>query len=188
MSNSLEFEYKYNATAVRKEDFIEFFSKITGRNPVYGGSWDRYYFNSVNGQFRRFRNSDSPELTLKIKHSTQNNFIRTEIDLPLDPERLTVEIVDEYLAYEGYFLNFSIYKECCIFLLDSIIYSFYSVWDENLKFLDSFIEIEVNKEFISQNGEQAAREELQKAENYLSKFGISFKNRLVKSLFELYKR
>jgi adenylate cyclase class IV len=61
----------------------------------------------------------------------------------------------------------------------------YAVYDENMKEKGRFIEIEINKDKVSELGDRSI-EVLKEFEDRLGKLGITHKNRLKKSLFEMY--
>jgi hypothetical protein len=69
---------------------------------------------------------------------------------------------------------------------------YYITYDENLKELDRFIEVEINKDKVEELDSASvipytnAAAYLSEAEKYLVTVGISPQNRMKKSLFELY--
>ena len=185
MSELIELEIKFRAENVKLSDFINLMTTIGYVKKLEISSWDTYYVHSENkDEFIRFRNSDTPELTLKRKTNKNNNFKRLEIDLPLDPNRVNQEVVDAWANTEGYTSKTRIFKTCLIYWTNTVNFVYYIVYNENLTEIGRFIEIESNKN----NGldENQSVEEIKKYEQELSKLGISPQNRLKKSLFEMY--
>ena len=181
----IELEYKYRADEVGLAEFKALMNSLATKKTVDVSSWDVYFTKSGEPtKFQRFRNGSTPELTKKIKINNNNNWERIEVDLPLDPTRITEEIVKRYVSIDGYEENFRIYKTCCIFWLDNINFVYYIVYDDNLREKGRFIEVEVNKEMV--NDLEQPTNTLNQAEIILSKLGISHKNRLRKSLFEIF--
>lgn len=197
MSDFVELEYKYKADDV---SFLKFRELMEGLQLVKQkdiSSWD-YYFTPVNNDYEgfvRFRNSSiSPELTKKIKTKNDNNFNRIEIDLPLDRTKVTVPIVDKFMETLNHKENFRIFKSCFIYWLDTVNFVYYIVFDQNLKEVGRFIEVEVNKDKVASLKDKGdhlrtgAEYELLKYERELETIGIKSSNRMKKSLFELFKK
>ena len=153
MNNFIELEYKYKADNISLEDFIDFCNFISLVKSSFAEdktSYDYYFTKSNNcDSFIRFRDSDLPELTKKIKTDKNNNWRRIEIDLPLDKKRVNFNTVENFLKLENYYLNFSIKKACYCFILDFYNYTYYTIYDETGK-ENSFIEIEINKNKLSE--------------------------------------
>ncbi len=184
MSEFLELEYKYRADNISLTQFNDLLAKQKITKKLDVSSWDTYFTKGPD-EFVRFRNSNiSPELTIKRKMKDRNNWQRVEVDLPLDPKRLTDEKADNFLTLLEYKKNFKIYKSCFIYWLDDVNYVYYIVYDENLKECGRFIEVEINKESITSLSNSV--EALNRHEKTLSSLGISPQNRLKKSLFEMY--
>ena len=181
----MEHEYKYRADGVGLEDFKNLMETLDIKKRLDTSSWDLYYIKSGEpDKFQRFRMSDTPELTKKRKTSDTNNWERVEVDLPLDATKVTEETVIKYVGMDGYTENFRIWKNCFVFWLDNINFVYYIVYDKNLREKGRFIEVEVNKEVVT--GLEDANATLNKAETILADLGISPKNRLKKSLFEMF--
>jgi hypothetical protein len=87
----------------------------------------------------------------------------------------------------GYKKNFSIFKTCKIAFLEKAVLVYYVVYDENLNEKKRFIEVEA-KETYNWSSEEEAWATVVEYENMLAPLGISAKNRLKKSLFELFKK
>ena len=181
----IELEYKYRADNVGLAEFRALMCSLDTKKSIDISSWDIYYIKAgESDKFQRFRNGSTPELTKKRKTNNNNNWERVEVDLPLDESRVSEEIVSKYVSIDGYYENFRIYKTCFIYWLDNINFVYYIVYDKNLREQGRFIEVEVNKEMVS--GLDDASVTLNQAEIALGKLGISHKNRLKKSLFEMF--
>src|SRR5690606_17444312 len=106
--------------------------------------------------------------------------------LPLDPKRITEDKVTFHVGLDGYVKNFKIYKTCFIYWFDNTNAVYYIVYDEEMKERGRFIEVEINKDKVPELGIDQSFEELKQKEQVLLKLGVSTKNRLKKSLFELF--
>jgi len=184
-----ELEYKFSADHVKLTDFVKL---MTGMKPNVRkdvSSWDYYYTNATNeDEFMRFRESNDPELTIKRKVKNSNNWERIECDLPIDNKRIKLSTIETYVGLLGYSENFRIYKTCFIFWFENVNYVYYIVYNENLKELGRFLEVEVNKDRVPVLGLDRAVEELKSSAQKLDKFEISLQNRLKKSLFEMFRK
>lgn len=189
MSDSIEIEYKYRADKIKLQDFINLVKNLNPLKRKDASSWDFYFTKDSNpDDFIRYRESDNPELTIKRKTNTSNSWERVEIDLPLDKDRISKEIVENWAGLENYKQNFSIYKTCVIFWLEKVNLVYYLTYDSNMKELDRFIEIEVNKDYVTKVGSEKAFLELLEVERKLEPIGITYNNRLKRSLFDIYRK
>lgn len=183
--DKLEIELKFNANDIKLQDFLKLMESVKYSEKLEISSWDSYYIDSKNeNEFIRFRNSTTPELTLKRRTNNINNWKRVEVDLPLNPKKINEEIVDAWAELEGYTKAKKLFKACFIFWTDKVNLVYYIVYDENLTEKGRFIEIEANKN----NGltEEESFNEVKKYEQELGKLGITPQHRLKRSLFELY--
>jgi len=185
MENFFECEYKYRSDDVSLEDFRALMKELPIVKNMDVSSWDLYYTKD-DDKFQRFRNGTTPELTKKVKIKQSNNWERIEVDLPLDPARISEEIVRAYVEIDGYKENFKLYKTCSIYWLDNVNFVYYIVYDKNMKEQGRFIEVEVNKDKVTELGD-GVMALLNDYEKLLSKLNITHKNRLKKSLFEIFK-
>jgi hypothetical protein len=188
--NFRELEYKYRADNIKLTDFNLLMEEWGYEKKLDGvGSWDHYYTkDSEEDFFIRYRNDrHRPELTKKRKLKSSNNWVRVEVDLPLDPERINEEIVTRFVGLDGYKEDFKIYKSCVIYFYEYINAVLYYVSDHEMEGKQSFLEIEVNKDKLEELGDKAP-EILKEYEQKLNKLGISPQNRLKKSLFEMYRK
>lgn len=184
-----ELEYKYKADEIRLVEFQKIMRTLPFKKVVEVSSWDVYYTKETDkGEFQRFRNSNErPELTKKRKILSSNNWERIESDLPLDPLRITEDKVTFHVGLDGYKVNFKIYKSCFIYFLDTVNFVYYIVYNEDMKEMGRFVEVEVNKDQVQKlGGEEKAFEVLKEYEQKLLGLGISPQNRLKKSLFEMF--
>ena len=187
-----ELEYKYRADNISLNDFKALMNSSHVLKQIVAASWDIYYSNASNSNsFVRLRLGEKPELTIKVKTTDGNNWRRIEIDLPLDPARLTEDTVSKFVAEFGYKENFRIFKACDIHVLEYTNFVYYVVYDTNLQEVGRFAEVEVNKEKVMELDSLApgqAMAKLREGEMVLEKLGISAQNRLKKSLFEIFKK
>jgi hypothetical protein len=188
MSEFQELEYKYKADNVKLTDFQNLGESLNPTKKLDVSSWDVYYTKEgTEDIFQRYRESTNPELTKKRKTVDTNNWERIEVDLPLDSARVNEKIVETFVALDGYKKNFKIYKSCFIFWFDKTNMVYYTVYDENMKEIGRYIEVEVNKDRIEVAGKENCLSELATLEIELEKLGISKKNRMKRSLFEIYR-
>lgn len=186
-----EYEFKYNADNVGLNEFKSLMEMVGYKKSFDVSSWDHYYVKDGSDDFIRYRKSPySPELTIKRKTTQNNNWKRVEIDLPLDIKRVNETIIEEFVGLEGYKENFKIYKSCFMFFQDNVNYVYYIVYDREMREKNRFIEVEINKDRLENwNWDVGSPENvLSDAERLLSTLGITNRNRLKKSLFELYRR
>lgn len=191
-----ELEYKYKADDIGLKQFCDLMEELGYLFQITASSWDYYYTNNSEDFIRLRESEKSPELTIKRKTQKENNWIRREVDLPLSISRYSRKAVEEFVNLEGYEENFKIYKSCFIYIQNYTNYVYYIVYDEQMREKGRFIEVEVNKDKIDQisnidTKDQEANSPLQilkNAEKELEKLGITNKNRLKKSVFELFRR
>lgn len=179
-----ELETKYFADAIDMSDFIKLVQSL---NPelMMVSSYDDYFVNS-DGEFIRYRYHDSMgELTIKRKTTDANNNNRVEVNVPTDGK--SGAAIEAFVNLLGYKKNFSIFKTCKIAFLEKVVLVYYVVYDENLNEKKRFIEVEANEKY-DWTSEDEAWAEVVKYENLLAPLGISAKNRLKKSLFEIFKK
>lgn len=146
--------------------------------------------------FMRYRrpshglDNNRQELTTKYKQDgAKNNVQREEKNIRVDnTEESTVK---SFVKDIGYKLNFSIWKTCHIYNFDDATLVFYSVYDTTngqATKMDNFVEIEVSEEKVASMTEDQAWQIIQKYEKAMESLGLTAKNRLRKSLFEMYRR
>lgn len=160
---------------------------------IYVDSDDIYYTRAskrkgVDYEFVRYRFSDGEkraELTTKRKLSDTNNIIRKEQNVRVDQNsRETIhEFLTDGLDYE---YSFRISKYVDIYKFKDATLPFYTVVDEKGK-RDTFCEIEVDEELLHKITEDEAWAIIKKYEKILEPLGITARNRLRNSLFEMYR-
>lgn len=184
----LEIESKYRADKIDRLKFKELGNSLNPKNFLYVESDDTYYTKSET-EFLRYRAADKntkskrSELTFKKKTARNNNLVRVEVNLRVDTN--TPETVKEFAEGLGYKFNFQITKYCDIYYYDDADIVYYSVRDEEGKY-QSFMEIEVMEGYAK--SQEEAKAILSKYEKLLEPLGITYQNRLRKSLFEMYRK
>lgn len=180
-----EIEFKYDAGSIEMAKFLELMETMTARKRMTVSSYDDYFIDA-NGNFIRYRHHDGRgELTIKRKTSDKNNNERIEVNVPTAGDNLqTVTAFCDLLNYKH---NFGIYKTCKIFWVDKVVLVYYVVYDKELKELRRFIEIEADED-LKWTSEQEAWDEVAKYEKLFEPLGITPKNRLKKSLYEIFKK
>lgn len=191
-----EFETKYRV----EPHLLTEFKRIVGSLPelikfIYVEGPD-YYFTKSDGSFARYRrpshglDNGRSEVTIKVKpEGAKNNIIRKEVNWRVDitPE----DAIREGLRLMGYTPNFSIFKQCHIYNFPDVTLVFYMVYDTTdgkASKTDTFVEIEVSEEKISEMTEDQAWALISHYEKVLEEIGITPQKRLRKSLFEMYRR
>jgi adenylate cyclase class IV len=191
-----EFEVKFRADGIQLEDFRDIVKNISGFKKAIFVSGPDQYFTKPDGSFARFRKPEyglmdgGSEITIKKKtEGSKNNIIRKEVNWKLGstPDNTVVE----GLLMMGYKFNFSINKDCHIFVFDDATVVYYTVTDttdKKRKKPESFIEIEVKEENIKDLTEKEAWSVIEKYEKPLEALGISPQRRMKKSLYEMFVR
>lgn len=184
----LEIEVKFRADDIDRMAFKDLVRKLNPKEFLYIESTDTYFIREGD-DFLRYRASAEntkdkrSELTFKKKHSENDNIIRTEVNLRVDPNK--PELVTEFVEGLGYTYNFSIVKFCDIYYMSDVNLVYYTIKDDNGKYA-SFIEIEVIEGSVQT--EEEGWEVMRKYEKLFEPFGITPQNRLRKSLFEMYRK
>lgn len=188
MVDVTELEFKFSAEDIKLSDFDKLMRTLPYIEKKLISSFDYYFVKEGSpDEFQRYRESERPELTKKIKTSTNNNYNRVESDLFLDPSRITLEQVEFHVGLDGYKFNFKIFKACSLYVFENTNAVYYVCFDEEMNRLGSYIEIELNKDKVCALGNYAL-EVLNNLEKELEPLGISYKNRMKRSLFEIYRR
>ena len=180
-----ELEFKYQANNIGLKRFKTRMEKIGYTRHITVGGTDIFYTNEE-GHFIRYRfNGDWNELTIKRKDKGLADRIEVNIRLLEGGEKL----VSSFVELLGYTEEFRISKHADIYYDDKLGINtvYYTVFDEDLKELDRFIEIEWMEEDVTESAEHV----IMKLTEYEKKFkllGITPRNRCRKSLFERYRR
>lgn len=196
-----EIEFKYDAKDIPLSLFTQIIEKTYSSSlskKLIVSSYDDYFVNSESNFIRyRHNNNDhdpnsiwikqeygnTPELTIKRKMIAENNNERIEVNMAIVPQDFST--IEEFIKLLGYTHDFRIYKVCNIYWINRVVICYYLVFDNNMRELNRFIEIEANED-LEFRDEQEALEIISKYENELSCLGISSQKRLKKSLFEMY--
>lgn len=195
-----EVEVKFRIDESKLNDWKQLLRKYKEENPseyrefIYVDSDDIYYTKDsdnpdVDYEFVRYRFSDEEkraELTTKTKLKDTNNIVRREQNVRVDQN--SAETIHEFVTDGlGYKYNFKITKFVSIYVFKDATLPFYTVVDESGK-RDTFIEIEVDERLLHKITEEDAWEIISKYEKILEPLGITPRNRLRKSLFEMYRK
>lgn len=179
-----EIETKYYATSISMGDFVKLVEPMN-QEWIMVSSYDDYFTNEKD-EFIRYRYHDHMgELTVKRKTTETNNLNRLEVNLKTEGK--SSKSVAAFVNLLGYKLNFSIFKTCKIAFLEKVVLVYYIVYDQNMNELNRFIEVEAREDY-HWSSEDSAWEEVLKYEKLLEPLGITPRNRLKKSLFELFKQ
>lgn len=180
-----EIETKYDAKDISLQAFTDLVTELKPTNWMMVSSYDDYFVNKDN-DFIRYRHTDERgELTIKKKTTDKNNNERLEVNVPTQGGQLPA--ITMFVSLLGYQRNFGIYKTCKIAFFDKIVLVYYVVYDNEMKEQRRFVEIEAN-EHHTWTSEQEAWDEVVKYEKIFEKIGINSRNRLKKSLFEMFKQ
>lgn len=180
-----EIEYKYDAASLELEKFTELMETFPVKKKMMVSSYDDYFVDAANN-FIRYRYTDGRgELTIKRKLSEKNNNERIEVNVPTAGDNL--KTVTAFVDLLGYKHNFGIYKTCKIYWIDKVVLVYYVVYGKDLKEVRRFVEVEADED-LNWDTEQEAWDEIAKYEKILEPLGITPKNRLKKSLFEIFRQ
>ena len=180
-----ELEYKYKADHITPGQFVDFVSSnfdiidiLTARGH------DQFFSNGDPNSFLRYRNgagmNDNCEITIKKKTSDHNSWDRIEVDLPLNKNKCSQDVVEAFTEMLGYKYVFTILKLNYVISTPGVTFAYYIVNNN-----DRFLEIEANKGSFT--NEDEAFEILSKVEKKLAELGLSYNNRTKKSLYEMYR-
>jgi adenylate cyclase class IV len=180
-----ELETKYSADNVKFEDFISISNQFVIKKKLMVSSYDDYFVDASDN-FIRYRHRDGfGELTIKRKTSDKNNNNRIEVNVPTVGDNL--KTVTAFANLLGYTHNFGVFKTAQIYWIDKVVLAYYVVYDKELKELRRFVEIEADED-LPWDSETQAWDEIAKYEKLLEPLGITPKNRLKKSLFEIFRK
>lgn len=192
MSGFRELEYKYAADHVDFRPFDIIMNKLDLTSYLEASSWDTYYTNPEHpNEFHRLRADPvKPELTRKVKTVADNNYDRVEVDLFLDPAKYRRAHVEEYLRLSGYVENFRIWKTCFIYFTRTVDYVYYIVYDDNMRELNRFVEVEVRKGKVAGLNSRGIDTTilLKSSAACLKELKIDVEEPIKQSLFELYRK
>jgi adenylate cyclase class IV len=189
-----ELELKYDANEVCLSAFNQLSWSEKPESYAEAHSWDIYFsadkaatIHTLPFEFMRLRLGKKPELTIKIKKDGKNNNSRIEIDIPLDPNASSNDlnkVVSEYCKQFNFVENFRIFKYCSIFFYEKIDTVYYVTYDEEMKEIGRFLEIERRKD-VPCESEDEAWELVKSFEQKFSIFGITPQHRMRRSQWEM---
>ena len=155
------------------------------------GQWDE------DGTFVRFRkpsyglDNGNRQVTWKYKpKDSKNNIQRIENNWDIRDKTEESSIIKQ-LECSGCTFNFSIVKNCHIYILRDATLVFYTVYDTTdgkPKKADSFVEIEVDEENMKNTTAEQAWDVIVKYEKLLESLGLNAQKRMRRSLFAMYRR
>lgn len=189
LNKHIEFETKYKVDGSKIYQFKDIVSKMAESFTFLYVEGPDFYFTESDGSFLRYRKSPMDpdgraELTLKKKPlGAHNNIIRIEVNLRVDKN--PYDTVHAFVDALGFKFNFKIYKMCHIYYFADANLVFYTVTADD-KEVQHFIEIEINEEKTHTLTEDQAWAIIKKYEAILEPLGITYRNRLNKSLYEMY--
>lgn len=183
-----EVEFKYNAKDIKLSDFCKFCSAHGTHTNIIASGHDHFYEkDSDQDSFCRLRSgADLHQLTFKRKTQDTNNFVRTEHNIDL-LRSTTKEQIDALCSEFGYKYNTLIFKNCFVYKYDTYTFVYYVCYDNDMKEVGRFIEIEMSEEH-SWTNEAEAYNHLLVLEKLMKPLGISPQARVKRSLFELYRQ
>tara|TARA_R100000951_G_scaffold101420_1_gene92911 strand:- start:10404 stop:11042 length:639 start_codon:yes stop_codon:yes gene_type:complete len=184
-----EFETKYRLDGDKVFEFKEIVESLDESYDflyIQGPDW---YYTKPDGSFLRYRKAENDkskraELTMKTKpEGASSNIMRKEVNLRVDKNNFGT--VEAFASMLGYQFNFKIWKMCHIYNFKDATLVFYTVRDDKGGIVH-FAEIEVDEDTIHNLTEEEAWNVVKKYERVLAPLGITYKNRLKKSLYEMY--
>jgi adenylate cyclase class IV len=181
-----EVETKYDASDIGIDRFEKLVSTLGApKKKMMVSSYDDYFVNK-DGNFVRYRYTDNyGELTIKRKTQDINNNERIEVNISTSGDNY--KAVEAFCELLGYKFNFGIYKTCRIYWIDKVVLVWYVVYDKSMKELRRFIEIEADED-LEWASEEEAWAEVVKYEKLLEPLEITSRNRIKKSLFEMFQK
>ncbi len=179
-----EIELKYKADDISLADFIAACERRNPKEHILASGWDRFYDNKNTEGFARHRiGPNFNQMTFKKKTSDYNNFIRDEDNIDM-LQSVGIAQVSSFLGKFGLKHNKSIYKNCFIYKYLDHTVVFYVIYDEAIKEIGRFIEIEMAEDqpWVT---EQEAWDNLINIEKEFKDLGLTARGRMKKSLYEL---
>lgn len=183
-----EIELKYKANGISLVDFTTFCKSRGPKEFITASGFDYFYEDAKEPDcFGRHRIGPSfNQLTFKRKTAANNNYVREEDNLDLGLH-MSKEKVQVFCERRGYHFNTSIFKNVFIYNYDRYNFVYYVVYDDELKELGRFIEIEMSEEYAWES-EKQAWDALVKLEEDAKELGLSPQKRMRNSLFEIFRR
>lgn len=188
--DSKEIEFKYAVPYMEAYYFIGLCNGILPSITCeYAEGTDDFYENKEkpNSFFRHRVGGDTNQLTYKEKISTKNNFIRIEHNLDLKENCMKIP---SFLQSLGYVYNTSLKKKTWIYKTEKYLIAYYicfrSILGRDFE-AGRFLEIEVSEDYKWKNVREAYSE-LCFLEKKFKVLGCNPKSRVIKSLWEMYKK
>ena len=181
----LEIEYKYNAQDITLSRFKAFCLERAPKKYLEVSGYDYFYSPTKDtGFFGRYRvGPDAKMLTVKRKTNDANNFIRGEINLQVS-EDTEKDKIDAFFEFFEYTPSSSLFKSCFIYNYDYYTFVYYIVYNNDMKEIGRFIEIEMSEDHNWGAGE--AQNYLITLEKLCKPLGIFPQARVKRSLFEMF--
>ena len=189
LSKHTEFETKYRIDGSKVFQFKELVQKMDKPFEFVYAEGPDYYYTKPDGSFMRYRKgitdkNGRAEITFKEKMAgATNNNIRKEVNWRVD--KTPFDTIQEGANMMGYTFNFKIFKMCHIYFFDDGNVVFYTVQSDD-KETQHFVEIELDEHKIHNLTEEQAWAKIRYYEGILEPLGITYRNRLNKSLYEMY--
>lgn len=181
-----EFETKYRVEGDLVYKFKSIVAEMDYKSFVYAEGPD-FYYTKPDGSFLRYRKAMTEkraEVTMKEKpKEARHNIKRKEVNWRVDNN--SQDAIHEGALMMGYKFNFSIWKSCHIYKFKDATLVFYTVRDDHNE-LAHFVEIELDEKTIHTLTHEEAMDVIRKYEDILAPLGITYRNRLTKSLYEMY--
>lgn len=181
-----EIEFKYDAKEIDMQKFMDYMETLSPKKKMLVSSYDDY-FTDPNGNFIRYRYTDGRgELTIKRKLNDKNNNERIEVNLETTGDNF--KSVEAFVNLLNYQHNFGIYKTCKIYWIDNVVAVYYIVYNKKMEEVRRFVEIEANEDLQWESEEQALNAVIHYEKLLEPVIGITSRNRLRKSLFEMFRK
>lgn len=181
--NHKEVELKYAADNIKFEQFSKLVEQLPVKKRMMVSSFDDYFVDEQDNFIRYRYTDDRGELTIKRQTNKNNNFERVEVNVPTAGDNFNT--ITAFAGLLGYKHSFGIYKTCKIYYLDKVDLVYYTVYDKEFKELRRFIEVEALEDIDWVSSEDAWNE-VTKYEKLLEPLGITPRNRMKLSLFQLF--
>ncbi len=183
-----EIELKYSAENLDFSKFVAFCKERKPLSYIQAAGFDYFYCSpEESSAFARHRVGEKRlfnQLTFKRKTTDINNNIRTERNIQLAPEVTESEVAGLCSEF-GYVPNGRIFKTCFIFTWEDHVLSYYICFDEEMKEMGRFIEIEANEDY-NWGCDADAWNTVVALERVCKPLGLSPQARIKRSLYEMY--
>ena len=185
MRKPVEIEFKYPAESLeqfhdfcRKKDGLLRFTMASGFDHFYAGKHAPAAF------CRHRQGPDMNQLTLKRKTTGENNYVRTEHNIELQPD-MTEPQIRSLCTDLGYDYTGRLFKTCFIYKYKYYTLVYYLVYNDEMKEQGRYFEIEMAED-ADWRDDQEAYQELLVMEKICKPLGAAPEKRLKESLFEMF--